>query len=47
MLYSLMADTAARAVSGAAYIGVQEQRWHVAKQYTMMCVHIAISDLSC
>ena len=47
MLYSLTADTAARAISGAAYIGIHEQRWHVAKRYTMMCVHIAINDLSC
>ena len=31
MLYSLMADTAARAISGAAYIGTHEQRWCVAK----------------
>ena len=32
VLCSLMADAAARDVSGGAYISIHEQRWHAAKQ---------------
>ena len=47
MLYAPATDTAAGAVSGDAYIGIQNKGGTWPSEYIMMRVHIAINGLSC